>query len=235
MSIRTIIADDESLMRSGLRLLLGAADDIEIIAEAAHGAEAIDLARKLSPDLILMDIRMPVMDGITAVRELATLQGGVDAMVPVIMLTAFDTEDFILDALHAGARGFLLKTTNPEALHAALMAAVQGQQLLSPQVLQTLVSAKHHGGSAAGVAGADDGLGGAGVEKKKDREADALSQLSGREREIAELVAQGLSNDEIAQKLFIAVPTVKTHIARILDKLDVGNRVQIAITVLENR
>ena len=186
-----------------------------------------------------MDIRMPVMDGITAVRELNVLQGGAGVMVPVIMLTAFDTEDFILDALRAGARGFLLKTTEPQALHAAILAAVEGQQLLSPQVLQTLVSSRRKesppGASAARpAAGNSQSTAAVGNSELQDAHS-PLNRLSVRERQIAELVAQGLSNETIAQQLFIALPTVKTHIARVLDKLEVENRVQIAITVLEAR
>lgn len=239
-NLRVVIVDDETLIRTGLTLLLNGYLGITVVGEASNGQEALSLIQRTSPDAVLMDIRMPVMDGITAVRELSVLQGGAEAMVPVIMLTAFDTEDFILDALRAGARGFLLKTTNPQALHAAILAAVEGQQLLSPQVLQTLVSARRdprsteaspRGSSSTTStrpATADTAI-------PADEAGSLLGKLSAREGQIAHLVAEGLSNEAIAQRLFIALPTVKTHIARILDKLEVDNRVQIAIAVLEGR
>ena len=238
-SLRVVIVDDETLIRTGLTLLLNGYRGITVVGEASNGKEALGLIQRTSPDAVLMDIRMPVMDGITAVHELNVLQGGAGVMVPVIMLTAFDTEDFILDALRAGARGFLLKTTDPQALHAAILAAVEGQQLLSPQVLQTLVSSRREepppGASAARPAvGNSQSTAAVGNSESQDAHS-PLNRLSVRESQIAELVAQGLSNEAIAQQLFIALPTVKTHIARVLDKLEVENRVQIAITVLEAR
>lgn len=238
-SLRVVIVDDETLIRTGLTLLLNGYRGITVVGEASNGKEALGLIQRTSPDAVLMDIRMPVMDGITAVRELNVLQGGAGVMVPVIMLTAFDTEDFILDALRAGARGFLLKTTDPQALHAAILAAVEGQQLLSPQVLQTLVSSRREkshpeASGACPAAGNSQSTAAVGSSESPDVHS-PLNRLSVRERQIAELVAQGLSNEAIAQQLFIALPTVKTHIARVLDKLEVENRVQVAITVLEAR
>ncbi|MGO2863609.1 MAG: response regulator, partial [Brevibacterium sp.] len=184
MSIRTIIADDESLMRSGLRLLLGAADDIEIIAEAAHGAEAIDLARKLSPDLILMDIRMPVMDGLEATRALMAQASHPE----VLILTAFGTDEFVLQALRAGAAGYILKDTPPDELIHAVRAAANGTRAVSPGVMESLLGRSTT--SAAGTGTSDAG---------PPSGPDPLEPLTSREREIAEAVAQGMTNAQVAR------------------------------------
>lgn len=233
MSIRAIIADDESLMRSGLRLLLGAADDIEIIAEAAHGAEAIDLARELSPDLILMDIRMPVMDGLEATRTLMA-----QASHPaVLILTAFGTDEFVLQALRSGAAGYILKDTPPDELIHAVRAAVNGTRAVSPGVMESLLgrgttSAMGPAGAAgAGGPSGGQGFGGAG----NPHTPGPLEPLTSREREIAEAVAQGMTNAQVARALFVSTATVKTHLARIFYKLDVSTRVQLALLVNERR
>ncbi|MCF2586743.1 response regulator [Brevibacterium sp. UCMA 11752] len=221
MSIRAIIADDESLMRSGLRLLLGAADDIEIVAEAANGAEAIELARELSPDLILMDIRMPIMDGLEATRTLMA-----QTLHPeVLILTAFGTDEFVLQALRSGAAGYILKDTPPEDLIHAVRAAANGTRTLSPSAIDTLLgrtttSARDAGGAAV---------------PRNPNAPDPLEPLTSREREIAEAVAQGMTNAQVARALFVSTATVKTHLARIFDKLDVSTRVQLALLVNEWR
>lgn len=219
--MRVIVVDDEELMRSGLRLILDGARDIEVVGEASNGRDAIPLIQRQQPDVVLMDIRMPVMDGIRAVKTLHSAQPA-DRRTPVIMLTAFDTDEFILSALRAGAIGFLLKTTNPEALVAAVRTAASGQQILSPQVVQRLVSTDRE------------------LESPQHRAdvsvvAPGLRDLSQRETEIAELVAAGLGNAEIAAELFISPTTVKTHIKHIMAKLDATNRIHIAIAVLESR
>lgn len=234
MSIRTIIADDESLIRSGLRLLLGAADDIDIIAEAAHGAEAIDLARELSPDLILMDIRMPVMDGLEATRTLMAQASHPE----VLILTAFGTDEFVLQALRSGAAGYILKDTPPDELIHAVRAAANGTRTLSPSAVESLLgrgttSATDAGGWAgmAGGLSGGPGFGGAGNQNSPD----PLEPLTSREREIAEAVAKGLTNAQVARALFVSTATVKTHLARIFYKLDVSTRVQLALLVNERR
>lgn len=210
MTIRVIIADDESLMRSGLKLLLGAADDIDVIAEAVDGVEAIDLARRLSPDLVLMDIRMPRLDGLEAAQTLLS-----DAEHPqVLMLTAFGTDDFIHRALQSGAAGYILKDTPPEELINAVRAAADGTRTLSATALTTLLTSRR-ATSAAGT--------------------DPLASLSTREREIAEAVAQGMTNAQVARSLFVSTATVKTHLGRIFDKLEVSSRVQLALLVNETR
>ncbi|MDN6158205.1 response regulator transcription factor [Brevibacterium sp.] len=222
MSIRAIIADDESLMRSGLRLLLGAADDIEIVAEAAHGAEAIDLARQLSPDLVLMDIRMPVMDGLEATRVLMAQPSHPE----VLILTAFGTDEFVLQALRAGAAGYILKDTPPDELIHAVRAAANGTRALSPSAVESLL-----GRGPTSAMGMGGGSGSAGAPSTPD----PLEPLTSREREIAEAVAQGMTNAQVARTLFVSTATVKTHLARIFYKLDVSTRVQLALLVNERR
>lgn len=200
--MRIIIADDEPLMRQGLRLLLDGAEGIAVVGEASNGREAVSLISTERPDVALMDIRMPIMDGIEAVKLVPN--------TPVIMLTAFDTDQFVLDAMRAGAVGFLLKTTPPKALVNAIISAGQGQQVLSPGIVDKLL-------------------------QKEDKQVKnpLLETLTVRESEVAELVAQGLSNAEIAQSLFITPTTVKTHIKNVLEKIQGTNRVHIVIAILE--
>ena len=212
--IRVVLVDDEPLLRHGLRMILEGAPGISVIGEAGNGKEGIELILAEEPDVVLMDIRMPVMDGIEATAQLHSLAGARD--IPVVMLTAFDTDEFILHALRAGAVGFLLKTTAPEALVASVRAAAQGQQQLSPKVLENLV-----------------GLAATPPQPEQEMiQPSGLAELSERENEIAQLVAQGLSNAEIAEQLFISLTTVKTHMKHILAQIDGTNRVHIAIAVL---
>ena len=212
--IRVVLVDDEPLLRHGLRMILEGAPGISVIGEAGNGKEGIELILAEEPDVVLMDIRMPVMDGIEATAQLHSLAGARD--IPVVMLTAFDTDEFIPHALRAGAVGFLLKTTAPEALVASVRAAAQGQQQLSPKVLENLV-----------------GLADTPPQPEQEMiQPSKLAELSERENEIAQLVAQGLSNAEIAEQLFISLTTVKTHMKHILAKIDGTNRVHIAIAVL---
>ena len=212
--IRVVLVDDEPLLRHGLRMILEGAPGISVIGEAGNGKEGIELILAEEPDVVLMDIRMPVMDGIEATAQLHSLAGARD--IPVVMLTAFDTDEFILHALRAGAVGFLLKTTAPEALVASVRAAAQGQQQLSPKVLENLV-----------------GLADTPPQPEQEMiQPSKLAELSERENGIAQLVAQGLSNAEIAEQLFISLTTVKTHMKHILAKIDGTNRVHIAIAVL---
>ena len=216
-ALRVVLVDDEDLVRSGLRLLLSHAPDIEVVAEASNGRDAVATVLDAQPDVVLMDIRMPVMDGIAAVEKILSVHA-----VPIIMLTAFDTDSFILRALRAGAAGFLLKSTPPESLMAAVRAAAAGQPLLSPQVVDKLVGMQdpalddahsHHARTAR----------------------NHLGRLSSREREIAELVAQGLNNQDIADRLVVSMATVKSHMQHILKKIGGTSRVHIAIMVLEAR
>ena len=214
--VRVALVDDEELMRGGIRLVLEGDPSIRVVAEASDGASGAAVVGESRPDVVLMDIRMPGMDGIEALRALKAAPATAD--VPVVMLTAFDTDAFILDALRAGAVGFLLKSTRPAALIAAVRAAAQGQQLLSPDVLASLVALADAPGRGRGAS-----------------QSGRLALLSGREREVAELVAEGMGNMEIAGRLFIAPTTVKTHLRHIAEKLGVDNRVQIAVAVFEDR
>ena len=216
-ALRVVLVDDEALVRSGLRLLLSNAPDIEVVAEASNGRDAVATVLDTQPDVVLMDIRMPVMDGIAAVEKILSVQ-----TVPIIMLTAFDTDSFILRALRAGAAGFLLKSTPPESLMAAVRAAAAGQPLLSPEVVDKLVGMQ-------GPALSD-------AHSHHTRTArNHLGRLSSREREIAELVAQGLNNQDIADQLVVSMATVKSHMQHILKKIGGTSRVHIAIMVLEAR
>ena len=213
-ALRVVLVDDEELVRSGLRLLLSNAPDIEVVAEASNGWDAVATVLDAQPDVVLMDIRMPVMDGIAAVEKILSVHA-----VPIIMLTAFDTDSFILRALRAGAAGFLLKSTPPESLMAAVRAAAAGQPLLSPQVVDKLVGLQ------------SPALSDAHSHHARTR----LSTLSSREREIAGLVAQGLNNQDIADQLVVSMATVKSHMQHILKKIGGTSRVHIAIMVLEAR
>lgn len=197
--IRTVIVDDEDLLRSGLRLLLSADERIEVVGEATNGRAGLELIRRAKPDVVLLDLRMPLLDGVGVLREL----GG---SVPVLVLTAFDTDEFLRSALRAGAVGFVVKSSAPDVLADAVVAAAEGRSTLSPGLLARALA--------------------------PERPA-ALDQLSQREREVAQLIARGLTNPEIAARLFISLPTVKTHITRIMDKLGVENRTQLAVEVAQ--
>lgn len=206
MTIRVGIADDEDLMRHGLRMLLESCADLTFVGEASNGREALSLARNC--DVLLLDLRMPVMDGLEALQRIKNT-----AKAPeVLILTAFDSQSNVLAALQNGAIGFLLKTTPPRQLIAAVQAAYAGQSLLSPSVLADLLATAQP--------------------KPSDPR---FETLSAREEEIAKLVATGLTNQEISAQLFLSMSTVKTHIARVMEKLDCTNRVQVAIKVLEAR
>ena len=213
--ISVVLVDDEQALRRGIRFILEGAADIEVVAEASNGRDGVARVLDLRPDVVLMDIRMPVMDGIEAAGKLRASAPD----IPVVMLTAFDTDEFIVDALHAGAMGFLLKTIEPERLVSAVRAVAAGQQLLSPKALKNLLALKRPEPAPAA----------------KAPEPSPLEELSERENEVAQLVAQGLDNQEIAGQLYVSVTTVKTHIKHILDKLGGTNRVHIAIAVLKSR
>ena len=207
MSVRVLIVDDDDLMRAGLRGILSNDPAIEIVGEAGDGAEAVYRTRLLTPDVVLMDVRMPGLDGISATRDLL-------AAFPetrVVILTTFEQDDYIFGALRAGASGFLLKRTSPEELVAAVHTIAAGDSLLSPSVTSRVIErmAQQPGPDAAGDA--------------------LLEELTPREREVLELVARGLSNAEIAAVLTIEESTVKTHVKRLLGKLDVRDRVQAVI------
>jgi DNA-binding NarL/FixJ family response regulator len=210
--IRVLLVDDDALVRSGLRIMLAGAANLDVVAEAADGREvlgAVDLHR---PDVVLMDIRMPQLDGIAATRLLAA-QPHPPA---VVVLTTFDADELVLRALQAGAAGFLLKDTPPAEIVRAIELVHAGDAMLSPAVTRRLISL---------VAGDSDAA------ARADHARDRMAALSPRERDVALAVARGQANAEIAAALHLSVPTVKAHVSRLLDKLDVDNRVQIALLV----
>lgn len=208
--IRVLVVDDDALVRSALGLMLGGQTDLEVVGEAGDGREAMTMAAALRPDVILMDIRMPGVDGLEATTAIHARP----SPPRVIVLTTFDADDYVLGALAAGADGFLLKDTPPAEIVAAIRRVADGEPMLSPSVTQTLIRRVREG--------ADPRAG----------EAEArLATLTEREREVAVAVGRGLSNADIAAELYLSVPTVKAHVSRLFDKLGATNRVQIAICV----
>jgi DNA-binding NarL/FixJ family response regulator len=209
--VRVVLVDDDDLMRAGLRSVLSSDETIDVVGEAGDGREAVDRIRALRPDLVLMDIRMPDLDGISATREvLAT-----SADVKVVVLTTFEEDDYIFDALSAGASGFLLKRTQPEELIAAIHTVAEGDSLLSPSVTRRVVDRMA-------------------AQPSPVRTSARVDELTPREREVLELVARGLSNREIAEQFVIEESTVKTHVKRILMKLRLRDRVQAVVFAYEN-
>jgi DNA-binding NarL/FixJ family response regulator len=208
--IRVVVVDDQELMRVGFRMVLGAQEDMEVVGEAGNGEEAVKLAEELRPDVVLMDVRMPVLDGVEATK-LITEQG----LAKVLVMTTFDLDEYALSALRNGASGFLLKDTPSVQLVAALRSVASGDAVVSPSVTRRLL---------------DRFLGSAGGEL---RDASVLDVLTEREREVLLLMAQGLSNTEIARKLFLSEATVKTHVGRVLAKLELRDRVQAVVLAYE--
>ncbi|WP_018219241.1 response regulator [Salinispora pacifica] len=217
--IKVLVVDDDALVRVGLSAVLSAAEDIEVVAEAADGADAVAAARRLRPDVVLMDIRMPGLDGLSATAAVRSL----DDPPAVIVLTTFNTDDHILRALRAGANGFLLKDMPPRQIQDSVRAVTAGEPMLSPAVVERLIDYV--------VQVADD-------DERRDQvkvARAALAHLTDREREVAKGVAAGQSNAEISGDLFMSVATVKVYVSRIMAKLDCANRVQVAILVHQAR
>ena len=208
--IRVLLVDDQELMRMGFRMVLSAQADVDVVGEAGDGQRAVELARELRPDVVLMDVRMPVLDGVEATR-LITGPG----LSKVLVMTTFDLDEYALSALRNGASGFLLKDTQPAELVSSLRAVASGDAVVSPSVTRRLLS--RFLGAAGGAL----------------RDAAVLDVLTEREREVLVLIAKGLSNTEIAGKLFLSEATVKTHVGRILAKLDLRDRVQAVVLAYE--
>jgi DNA-binding NarL/FixJ family response regulator len=207
VTIRVGIAEDQALVRAGLRGIIETATDLEVVGEAANGEEAVELARSASPDVLMMDIRMPGMDGLRATEQVVSTTG-----VRVLVLTTFDLDEYVFEALRLGASGFLLKDTPPLDLLAAVRAVSTGDALLSPRITRRLIK-QYVSRPLAPISG-DPGL---------------LSTITTREREVLALVAEGLSNKEVAAQLHIEPGTVKTHLAHLLTKLQARDRVQLVI------
>jgi DNA-binding NarL/FixJ family response regulator len=209
-TLRIVIVDDEALVRAGLRLLIENQTDLDVVGEAANGREAINVVGRTSADVVLMDIRMPVVDGLTAARHVLAL----DHPPSVIMLTTFGEDEYVYEALRMGASGFLLKTSPPEALLDAIRLVAQGQGLIDPAVTMRVIEAFSH--------------------RRPTRESsDVLSALTPRELEVLRLIARGLNNSEIAQELVVSHATVKTHVNRILMKLHLRDRTQAVVLAYE--
>jgi DNA-binding NarL/FixJ family response regulator len=214
VTTRVLLVDDQPLLRTGFRMILSAEADLTIVGEAGDGATAVEVARRLRPDVVLMDIRMPGMDGIQATRALAG--PGVEDPIKVLILTTFGLDEYVVESLRAGASGFLLKDAPPEDLVEAIRIVAAGEALLAPSVTRRLLDRV-----ASRLPPANEDT------------IPALSQLTERELEVLKLMARGLSNAEIAEKLVVSETTVKTHVSRVLAKLDLRDRVQAVIFAYE--
>jgi DNA-binding NarL/FixJ family response regulator len=212
--IRVLLADDQALIRAGFRMLLNSVDDIEVVGEATDGAQAVAMAATTDADVVLMDIRMPGVDGLEATRRIAAnpdLAG-----VRVLILTTFDADDYVYQALRAGASGFVVKDTEPVDLLGAIRIVARGDALLSPSITRRLIADIAARPNATALAGSY-----------------RVDQLTDREREVLTLVGGGLSNDEIAAKLYLSPLTAKTHVSRIMTKLDARDRAQLVVAAYE--
>jgi DNA-binding NarL/FixJ family response regulator len=205
MTIRVLVADDQSMVRAGFRMLLAGEEDIEVVAEASNGLEAIDKAARFKPAVVLMDIRMPELDGLEATRRILAA----DDAARILILTTFDLDEYVYEALRSGASGFVLKDDSPEQLLAAIRTVAGGDALLSPAITKRVIQKF--------------------ARTPRPSPPKELDDLSEREREVFRLIAQGLSNAEIAQGLYISETTVKTHITHILQKLNLRDRVQAVV------
>ena len=213
MTIRVLLADDQELVRAGLEMILDAAADLRVVGQASDGHEAVELTRRLLPDVVLMDVRMPTMDGIEATRQI--LQTAAGDRPRVLMLTTFDLDDYVFEAFRAGASGFLVKDARSDQILEGIRAVAAGEALASPSVTRRLIERFV---DAPGP---------------PPRPSPRLRELTPRERDVLELIARGLSNTELAERLYLSEKTVKTHVGRILSKLGVRDRVQAVILAYE--
>jgi DNA-binding NarL/FixJ family response regulator len=211
--IRVLLADDQGLVRAGFRALLDAQEDIEVVGEAGDGEEAVRLAIELKPDVVLMDIRMPGVDGLAATKRIAADDGLDD--VRVVILTTFGLDEYVFEAVRSGASGFLVKDTEPAELIQAVRVVANGEALLSPNITKRLIEEFA-------------------ARTREVRPSSDLQQLTDREREVMALVATGLSNDEIAQRLFVSPATAKTHVSRAMVKLGARDRAQLVVFAYES-
>ena len=227
--IRVAIADDQELVRAGFTMVINSQKDMQVVAQAANGNEIVDVASKENPDVILMDVRMPNMDGLEATRKI--LKEDTNANTRIIILTTFDLDEYVMAAIHTGASGFLLKDTEPETLLNSIRTVYQGNAIIAPtatkRLIESIISKPN-----------DEEKSKEEITTKNEQSANTydscLNDLTDREREVLVEIAHGLSNQEIANKLFISLPTVKTHVAHILGKINARDRVQAVVFAYEN-
>lgn len=253
--IRVVIADDQELVRAGFTMVINSQPDMQVVGQAGDGAQAVALAESLHPDVVLMDVRMPGMDGLEATRRITALSAGTAALpaaapspvpeahpVRVIILTTFDLDEYVMAAINAGASGFLLKDTEPETLLSSIRTVYNGNAIIAPSATKRLIEKMMEGGFAKAQMGADAKSSPAAASAATGsaaRPAPAytdpeLELLTEREREVLVEIAHGLSNQEIAAKLVVSLPTVKTHVAHILQKINARDRVQAVVFCYEN-
>jgi DNA-binding NarL/FixJ family response regulator len=214
VGVRVVIVDDQALVRAGFRMILDAEPEVDVVGEAADGVQGIEAAQTLDPDVVLMDIRMPELDGLEATRRL-TSSG---ERPRILILTTFDLDEYVYEALRAGASGFLLKDTPPEQLVQAIRVVAAGEALLAPSITKRLIEEFVHSGRSAAA----------------PEPPAAINELTARELEVLRLMARGMSNAEIAKELFVSEATVKTHVARVLMKLNLRDRVQAVVLAYES-
>ena len=239
--IRVVIADDQELVRAGFAMVIGSQPDIQVVGQAGDGAQAVSLAESLHPDVVLMDVRMPGMDGLEATSRISALEaaaGDAPRKTRVIILTTFDLDEYVMAAINAGASGFLLKDTEPETLLSSIRTVYQGNAIIAPSSTKRLIEkmmedgyTKHGLTATDSYADGSSTMPGARPVAYTDPE---LNLLTEREREVLVEIAHGLSNQEIADKLFISLPTAKTHVAHILAKINARDRVQAVVFAYDN-
>lgn len=227
--IRVAIADDQELVRAGFAMVINSQKDMQVVAQAANGNEIVEVASKENPDVILMDVRMPNMDGLEATRKI--LQEDANSNTHIIILTTFDLDEYVMAAIHTGASGFLLKDTEPETLLNSIRTVYQGNAIIAPTATKRLIESMISKPNDEEKAKEE-------IATKNEQNANTydscLNDLTDREREVLVEIAHGLSNQEIANKLFISLPTVKTHVAHILGKINARDRVQAVVFAYEN-
>ncbi|EPI50536.1 prevent-host-death family protein [Gardnerella pickettii JCP7659] len=227
--IRVAIADDQELVRAGFAMVINSQKDMQVVAQAANGNEIVEVASKENPDVILMDVRMPNMDGLEATRKI--LKEDTNANTRIIILTTFDLDEYVMAAIHTGASGFLLKDTEPETLLNSIRTVYQGNAIIAPTATKRLIESMISKPN-------DEEKSKEEITTKNEQSANTydscLNDLTDREREVLVEIAHGLSNQEIANKLFISLPTVKTHVAHILGKINARDRVQAVVFAYEN-
>ena len=247
--IRVAIADDQELVRAGFAMVINSQQDMHVVSQASNGSQIVELSKSQNPDIILMDVRMPVMDGLEATRKI--LQQKTNENTKIIILTTFDLDEYVMAAIHAGASGFLLKDTEPETLLNSIRTVYQGNAIIAPTATKRLIENMIQQGKVATNSKANSVASYAAnytAQVSYDVQANpaaqetqscaytnsAITELTDREREVLVEIAHGLSNQEIADKLFISLPTVKTHVAHILGKIDARDRVQAVVFAYEN-